>query len=333
MAQHFDHKIAVIGSTAWLGSGRTPSDIDIVGKFDDVVEFCRVSALQHSGTIYQQYPASEGNKLITKIRAPSLPDPLIIEAEIAWSGSNSEELLQLIVNDRDSTTTFLNGIVVTFAPLTILYLLKMSHRFVRNSPHFHKTRSDIKRMREQADVAWPFPEHYADFYKRRLEVTYDYNHPKLNQDSSTFFSGDGVEYLYNHDDIHRAVAIRNNSPAYLSYIEDGQQVNCSREKFWAAGHSVRINGVLEECYVLALERSIIPYKSYRGDHPDPESAFKTSFLTALEKVCTSITSGWFREFAWESYDQVCDLYSSDFVGKFLNALQGGMIQPYEKPTN
>jgi hypothetical protein len=29
---------------------------------------------------------------------------------------------------------------------------------------------------------------------------------------------------------------------------------------------------------------------------------------ALDKVCTSITSGWFREFAWQNYDEVVKIY-------------------------
>ena len=55
-------------------------------------------------------------------------------------------------------------------------------------------------------------------------------------------------------------------------------------------------------------------------------------MIALEKVCTSITSGWFREFAWENFDVVTNLYNDDYITKFTNAMKDGIILPY-KPTD
>lgn len=74
----------------------------------------------------------------------------------------------------------------------------------------------------------------------------------------------------------------------------------SKELFFAASERVRLCGVYEETCVLALERSQIPY--------DFKPDARWSFEMALMKVCTSITSGWFREYAWENYDKVLDLY-------------------------
>ena len=107
-------------------------------------------------------------------------------------------------------------------------------------------------------------------------------------------------------------------PAYTRYMIDGAQVLTSREKFDKLPRIQRLNGVLEESYVLALERSIIPH----GNEP------KAAFDMALSKVCTSITSGWFRDFAWENYDDVQALYNGDFVEKFESALAQGLILPY-----
>lgn len=93
----------------------------------------------------------------------------------------------------------------------------------------------------------------------------------------------------------------------------------SRQKFESLPRRVRLNGVLEESYVLALERAIIPHDV------DPEKAF----LMALSKVCTSITSGWFREFAWENYHAVRRLYDPTFVDKFRHALSAGNVKNYQ----
>lgn len=82
----------------------------------------------------------------------------------------------------------------------------------------------------------------------------------------------------------------------------------SKDKFFSCHPNVQLYGVLEEAYVLALERHQIP----NNFKPDP----KASFDIALEKICTSITSGWFREFAWENYYKVQELYSPNYVTKF-----------------
>lgn len=79
--------------------------------------------------------------------------------------------------------------------------------------------------------------------------------------------------------------------------------------------------VIDNFEVLALERSQIPFKNM---------APKTSFLIALEKVCTSITSGWFREYAWENYDKVVSLYDPNYVKMFWNAVDKGVVKQYKK---
>ena len=93
---------------------------------------------------------------------------------------------------------------------------------------------------------------------------------------------------------------------------------CDMEKFKAQPEIVKLYGVLEESYVLALERAIIPFGT------DPKRAFDI----ALEKVCTSITSGVFREYAWQNYFKVQELYHESFVQKFNTALAAGKILPF-----
>ena len=132
------------------------------------------------------------------------------------------------------------------------------------------------------------------------------------------FFTNNVKYVYDHDTIHAAVKLLDR-PAYTYYMQDGAEVNCDKIKFYEQPEIVRLCGVLEESYVLALERSVIPFKS------DPDKAFKM----ALQKVCTSITGGWFREYAWQNYDKVLELYHKSYVDKFNVALSKGEILPFK----
>jgi hypothetical protein len=172
-------------------------------------------------------------------------------------------------------------------------------------------------------IEWEEVERFnASWYSDRVRETYDYGHPKLNQSKKSFFSGDGVKYVYDHDSIHVAVA-PDGIPAYTFYQVEGADVLTSREKFEACDFVVRIRGVMEEAQVLALERSIIPFGTKSADE---------AFDIALEKICTSITSGWFREFAWENYHSVKQFYvhyGKDYVHKFNEALALGNVKKYE----
>lgn len=199
-------------------------------------------------------------------------------------------------------------------------LMKLSHRYKKDSVHFQKTRKDIISLRKWKYMDWNFATstefHTALAFREKL--TYTNSLPKLNVDKEKFFT-DSVAYKYDHDTIHEAVK-HLDKPAYQYYMQDDAQVMCSKDKFFDAPEIVRLYGVLEESYVLALERAVIPFGT------SPERAFDI----ALEKVCTSITGGWFREYAWENYDRVYSMFHNSYVQKFTNALNAGMIKPFKE---
>ena len=204
----------------------------------------------------------------------------------------------------------------------VCYTLKMSHRYLKNSPHFLKTMHDIHILRSyQCEI----PDVLKEWFKERERETYFYKHPKLNQKKDDFFNpDDGVIYKYDHDSIHQAVALFDR-PAYTYYKDDQAEVWCSSEKFFNLQEEIRLAGVYEESAVLALERCLIPFDF----NPSPTQAFKK----ALEKVCTSITSGWFRKYAWENYYKVYEMHRNDpmkFVDNFYRGLKEGVVNELQK---
>ena len=233
-----------------------------------------------------------------------------VEVYIGHSSNSTEQLIKYCGAHLEQTE----------APLDVLYAIKMSHRFLRNSPHFLKTHRDIMHMRKLgANMDDPV---LYEIFKLREKETYNYKHPVLDQAKASFFSGDGVNYIYDHDTIHEAIMI-DDKPAYMNYIVDGADVMTSKEKFFAQPDRIKLLGVYEETCVLALERSQIP----NNFELDPRS----SFVTALIKVCTSITSGWFREYAWENFDTIITMYrksgEKDYVNRFHQNQE--VLKPYE----
>jgi len=272
---------------------RNSRDIDIIGTYDEVSAY--VKSLE--GELTKAIPTNGGKKYVF------FKGDYIVEAEIAWEGSLAEEFLMLMKGSKYAT---LNG----------LYALKMSHRFLRNSKHFLKTMNDIHLMRKHgAEIS----DDLADFYKKRVKETYDYSHPKLNVTKKDFFNGDGIEYVFDHDSIHGAIKLQE-MPAYNYFKADISEVFVSKELFNELSDELKLNSVLEESYVLALERSQIPF-------PDLLTP-KQSFDIALQKVCTSITSGWWRNYAWEHYYDAQAKYDDSYCENFFSKVKKGEVLPF-----
>lgn len=294
----------MIGSLAmshhYPEAGIVARDTDYIGTMDEFRTWSRGFA---KGDIILCKPSSA-----TKMHVRT-KDGWNYEFDIAQPGDTNQFLLDYFdIDDR-----------MTIAPPHVLLALKLSHRYKRNSPHFLKTMRDIQFLRGKGVTIGTELEEWLPV---REKATYTYAHPKLDVSKSAFFDGDGVPYVYDHDSIHMTQALYLGLPAYARYMKEASQVMTSKAKFFDCSEEIRLAGVYEESCVLALERSQIPF---------PEASPRKSFEYALMKVCTSITSGWFREFAWENYDKVLDIYEKEGEDGYLKRFKANqhLLKPYE----
>ena len=198
-------------------------------------------------------------------------------------------------NLSDDYWEMFNGIRYVIPPVVLM--MKLSHRYKKDSVHFHKTRQDILLLRQQGIE---LDDYLKEILVEREKLTNPSGY-KLNVNKKEFFT-DNVPYVVDHDnDLHVPLA-HLDQPAYRYYMKDGADVFCDKEKFFALPEEYRLYGALEETYVLACERALIPHGT------DPKKAFDI----ALEKVATSVTSGWFREYAWENYDKIQSMYNPEY---------------------
>ncbi len=65
---------------------------------------------------------------------------------------------------------------------------------------------------------------------------------------------------------------------------------------------------MEECYTIALERHILP--TMHGDKIG--LGYQEAFKWALMRVCTNLTSGWFRQYAIDNYYTVLNNYNKEY---------------------
>lgn len=294
----------VIGSVALneydaLQRNRKMRDTDYICTFDEFRDWCDEFKPKRVEPIHQ------GKKYVAQ------HDSKIHEFEIAWPDSSGELLLELIKDQP-----FARNRRYTYADPELVYTLKMSHRFLKNSPHFNKTMDDIIHLRGHGIR---IPKYLKQWLKIREKETYFYRHPSLKQSKKDFFNGDGVDYVYDHDSIHVAVK-HGERPAYTYFKAEDADVYCLQEKFEKLDDAIKLNSVIEESYVLAIERCLLHY-----DDVTPQRAF----LMALQKVCTSITSGWWRDYAYDHYYDAVNYYHQDFYDHFNAEVAKGNVAPAE----
>jgi hypothetical protein len=281
---------------------REPLDFDFVCTRQEYDRWITTQSSKVNPT--EIYPEMDGKKMIVKGSS-------ICEFELIQPGTSSELLRDLVENDPESIETSLGWI----PSLDMLFALKTSHRYLKNSPHFFKTFLDWHSMRSAG--AQIRPEH-VEFLKLREKETYaKQKHPSLMKSKDEFFSGDGVEYVFDHDSIHESQKFFD-KPAYKYYAREGSEVFSDKAKFFAAPREIQIAGAIEEVSVLALERSIIPHKGVWTP--------KQAWLFSFSKVASSVTSGWFRQFVYENGIEIIRSYPENYVEKFEDAINSGIVK-------
>ena len=282
---------------------RKPVDFDFVCTKEEFDNWMDKNSSKIGMT--KSYPVKDGAKMIVE-------GSTNCEFEITSPGTSTEMLINLVEGAPDSIETSFGWV----PSLDMLFTIKSSHKYLKNSPFFWKTLLDYHVMKAAGAKVRP---EYEAFFKLRQKETYNYSHPKLNQSKDGFFADDSIQYVYDHDTIHESVA-RGERPAYTYYMKDGAEVDCDKEKFFSVSQEIRLNGVIEEAAVLAIERSLVPCPGVWT----PEYAWKF----ALSKVCSSITSGWFRAFAYEHALEILKLYPAGYWEKFQEDVKSGLVKPF-----
>lgn len=314
-----ENNLAIVGSHAHNVSGREVKDIDFIGSFTAINSAFKKLA---NGLGKRTQYAESDSLIVLKTSSGH-----IFEGSIAWEGSSNEDILKWLdkkaYNHRGfSERKELFGVDVSYynAPDVLCWMLKESHKY-KDSVQFEKTRQDVLMYRELNGGTFPAKfnqEELSAILAKREEETY---RPaiKLDVEKDKFFANDGIDYsICPHDTIHDLVAL-GWRPAYKKIQIPGSDVMCDKKLWGESTLETKFHCVIEEARVIAIERGILPFgKTYVNE----DEALKL-FKTALQKICTTLCSGWFREFAWINYDRIIlqhlnyeEVNSTNFINIF-----------------
>lgn len=305
------YEVVLLGSKAFsvhAFNPRAEHDIDVIGPMDNLVCFAN-----------EAFPVKYSHCQVNEMSI-SFHGSLIMECQPVFD--DEETTSNQLWDMRDKFISIKIGKFTVYVPdLKTLYMIKLSHRY-KPGFHFMKTMLDIKYMRQIMDAnGIDYKDVDSDFIKQRREEYSNKKDYKLNVSKGEFFTSN-FNYVYDHDTIHIAVAL-DGAPAYTKYTSE--EVYSSKDLFFAGDEQTRINGVLEECYTLAIERVYVPNMNNKSFTFNPRNAFEI----ALQKVCTTITGGWFREYAWENYDLILSQFDASYIDKFKKALDNNEIAMYK----
>lgn len=212
-----------------------------------------------------------------------------------------------------------------YAPLEMLYSLKLSHiHFPTKIEKFEKHVKDLCLLHKAVNGIDVIPEITKKYFIETENRLGKLRTPKLAKTSKDFFeqSKDYVQSVFIHDSIHIAVAHKE-KPMYEYMQPDSNSAYCS-EKMWNNfTHLEKMQCVLEEAYVIALERKILPLiYGKTNKYITAEDAIRWSLM----RICTNLCSGWFRHFATTNYTEIYNMYNKDYVHDFLVKVDQGLVK-------
>lgn len=201
------------------------------------------------------------------------------------------------------------GVKVGLVSLKGLALIKRSHlhREIKFQKHIDEYNYYLKKHSYELSDA------DKEFLETRIRLTkqeFGDKHPSLNKTVEDFFN-DSVEKKYEHDYLHELYAYRH-APIYTMMQEDKTLAKCDKHLWDALDYQAKLQAVAEEAYVIATERYLVP-TGYTAD-------LKQSYVNAINRICTTLTSGWFRNFAIDNYTLIVGMFSTFRFNQVKNIL-------------
>lgn len=283
------------------------------------------------------------SKIVDINRAPKDLDVLITRDELSeYVSSNKEDIIDLedkghkffcksklygyiefgLIDEVESSENYYEycgrpkGLF--YAPAEVLFSLKKSHIHFPRSFDKHILDYNLLRSLVKVDVLSVITR------KRTKEIEAAIGKlktPSLKKSTKDFFDDKVSNKTFIHDHIHAVIAHKER-PMFEYIKPDADKVTCSKDLWSNLEYEDKIKCVLEEAYVIALERGVIPMLFAGGSIVRHDRAFKW----AVMRICTTLCSGWFRTFAVDNYPEVIERYDPNYVDKFLKAYSEGKIE-------
>lgn len=290
------------------------SDFDVIMSLSDFSAWTKANK-----PFIKKLMPTQGNKYKAIVQRNGVR--MQYEIELTTEGTSSRFLLDHADQVCDGAVKGFFDETYQALRLTYQMLTKRSHLIY--PVHFEKNMADyqlIKSILSDVERDEKMDAYYTLRFNEAKE-RYKQKTPKLNVTTEDFFSSKlNVKVYFIHDHLHELMA-HHDRPVYTMMQRDSSKAWCEKDMFFDLPYDYQVQCVQEEAYVIALERYVIP--QYGEDWND----YFESYKKALKRICTTLTSGWFRDFAIENYNEAVERFNPGYVDIFRDALATGNIQP------
>lgn len=254
-------------------------------------------ALEYWGTGFTAGPSSDWDIICPKDEAHIWEEYDDVDVTFLEELASEEILGSRRSASRDFTEV--HGRSVSVPDMSKLAILKRSHLWRDLNWEKHITQYHF----EMARVLLSPPTGEHPLVKERAKLTkekYPQPHPDLSKSNEDFFD-DAVKKDFDHDWIHELVAY-GKRPMFEKLKHRGREGSawCSKDLWDKLTHEEKLKCVAEEAHVIACERFLIPSNWTHN--------WWGAYMKAVKKVCTTLCSGYFRDYAIDYYPQVVDKY-------------------------
>lgn len=282
---------------------REVNDIDIIGSVTDIKYL--IETLRPKDIISTDYVTT-----LININKSIFYDRNNVEI---LNSDYSESLRNYLKYDKDDGS-------IKFASKEVLFSLKKSH--INFPIKFDKHIKDYSLLYDSLDGIDILKENTKLNFKETENRLGKLKTPSLNKSTKSFFdqSNGYVKSFFIHDDIHKVMS-HYDKPIYERMQKNSKLARCEKDMWDLISFEDKCKCVLEEAYVISLERKILPSIFGGGKWVSHNDAFNWSLM----RICTTLCSGWFREFATNNYFRIKEYYNENYVYKFLTAYNDGKI--------
>ena len=127
--------------------------------------------------------------------------------------------------------------------------------------------------------------------------------------------------------IHEEVAYED-QPMFTLMQKDAT-VTCHKDLWDQMSHTQQLQCVSEEAMVIAIERYLLPAQM----ESIPTKPAQACYRWALWRICTTLCSGWFREFAIDHYYEVLNMFNEEKINTTVDNITKKIQQNEPEPAN
>lgn len=246
---------------------------------------------------------------------------IVTKEHLEWAECHDPDHLNTSILERYAHPHAIvhNGVELYPLSLKGLAIVKRSHLwrdlgFKKHITMYHK---------HIMNDSFKFDDVDLEILNERIRLTmeaYPQRHPSLKKTKDQFFD-DFVVKKFDHDYLHEILAYDFGKPMYKRMQDlSKDSVWCIKELWDKFTHKEKMICVYEEATVIAFERFLITNEFKYGK--------KIAYMLSLDKVCTTLTSGWFRDFAIDHYKEIVGLFDDNVFQAKIDYLNKGSNHVY-----